>query len=358
MSLAEQNVTIDEAKLGALMGQVVNDIGATISASLFTIGDKQGLYKTLFEAGPATLAEFAQRTAMSEPYLQNWLLNQAAGGYIDYNPQTERYSLSPEQAMVLVDPQSPLFMAGIFECLPAFNKVESRITRAFHTGEGLAYSEHDHQMFEGVSQFSRSSIVTELVPAWLAALEGVTTRLETGATVADVGCGYGLSTITMAQAFPRSRFYGYDSHALSIEQARQNAEKAGVTDRVTFEVASATDYPARRYDLISFIDSFHDMGNSVEVARHAYETLAVGGTLMLAEPMAEDKVEDNLNPIGRIFSAASIFICVPNSLAQGGPALGGLVTDERLKEVVQAGGFSKFRRALATPFNRIIEVQH
>jgi predicted O-methyltransferase YrrM len=357
MSLTEQNTPIDEAKLGAIMGQLVNDVGATMSTTLFTIGDKLGLYKTLAATGPATPAELAERTGTSEIYLQSWLLNQAASGYIDYDPQTERYRLAPEQAMVLADPESPLFMAGIFECVPAFNAVTPRITQAFQTGEGLAYAEHDHKMFEGVAQFSRGSIATELVPAWLAALDGVTAKLESGATVADVGCGFGLSTITMAQAFPRSRFYGYDSHAISIEKARQAAEKAGVSDRVTFEVASATAYPARRYDLITFIDSFHDMGNSVEVARHAYKTLAAGGTLMLAEPAAGDKVEENLNPIGRILAAGSIFICVPNALAQGGPALSGQVTDARLKEVVQAGGFSQFRRTLTTLFNRVIEVR-
>lgn len=357
MSVETQSFAIDEAKLGALMGQLLNDIGALVSASLFTIGDKLGLYRTLAEAGPLSATELARHTSTSETYLQTWLVNQAAVGYLDYDPATQRYSLSPEQALVLAQPQSPVFMAGIFASVAAFNKVEPRITEAFRTGQGMAFGEHDHAMFEGVYNFSRASIITELVPNWLASLEGVTTKLEVGATVADVGCGYGLSTITMAQAFPNSRFYGYDSHPLSIDQARLKAEAAGVADRVTFEVASATEYPARRYDLITFIDSFHDMGNSTGVARHAYETLAAGGTVMLAEALAQDKVEDNFNPLGRIFSAASIFICLPNSLAQGGPALGGLVTDAKLKEVVTAGGFTRFHRTLATPFNRIFEVK-
>ena len=357
MTVQDQTRPLDEAKMGAIMGQMVNDIGALLSASLITVGEKLGLYEALAEAGPVTPAELAARTGTSERYLQEWLLNQAASGYTDYDPGTGRYSLSPEQALVLADTASPAYMAGLFKHTAVFQKAVPRLKQAFLNGEGLLWAEQDHDIFEGQFNISRGGIIMELIPQWIPALEGVQARLEAGATVADIGCGYGLSTVTLAQAYPRSRFYGYDSHALSIEKARRLAEEAGVSDRVTFEAVSATDYPARRYDLIAFLDSFHDMGNTTAIARHAYETLVPDGSIMLVEPAAGDNVEDNFNPVGRLFSAVAVSLCVPNSLAQGGPALGPLVTDATLQEVFGAAGFSRFRRSLTTPFNRVFEIR-
>jgi SAM-dependent methyltransferase len=357
--MQQETQTFDEAKLHAFMGKVVEDLAATFSSAMVLIGDKLGLYKAMAGAGPLTSVELAQRTATTERYVREWLLNQAAGGYLEYDPQTGRYRLPDEHALALADEHSPVFVQGGFQNALAMLKAEPRIAEAFRTGEGMPWGEHDSGLFLGTERFFGTLYAANLVSIWIPALHRVRAKLEAGATVADIGCGHGTSTILLAQAFPRSRFFGYDNHAPSIQHARQAAAEAGVTDRVTFESAAATEYPRQGlgYDLIAFFDCFHDLGTPIEAATHAAATLAKEGTVLLVEPMAGEHIEDNLNPVGRLFSAGSILCCTPNALASGGMALGNQATDQQLREAWHAGGLSSFRRAITTPFNRVFEVQ-
>ncbi len=351
---------IDQAKLEAFMGRVVGDFGSTISSALVVIGDKLGLYRAMAHAGPLTVAEIAARTQTNERYVRDWLVNQAASGYVDYDPTTGRYQLPEEQALALAEEQSPVFVAGGFQNLTSIIKAEPRVTDLFRSGGGMPWGEHDQGVFEGTERFFRPGYAANLVANWIPALEGVEAKLAAGATVADVGCGHGASTVILAQAFPHSRFFGFDNHAPSIDRARQAAAEAGVAERTVFEVASATEYPGGDYDLIAYFDCFHDLGDPVGAARHAREALAPDGTILLVEPMAGDRVEDNLNPVGRIFSAASVLICTPNALASGAnseTALGTIASDEQLRAALAAGGLSHCRRATETPFNRILEVR-
>ncbi|MBV9852468.1 MAG: methyltransferase domain-containing protein [Armatimonadetes bacterium] len=347
----------DEAKLMAFLGRVVGDFGAAMSAALAHIGDKLGLYRAMAQAGPLTSAELAQRTGTAERYVREWLINQAAGGYIEYDPAAGRYHLPPEQAVALADEASPFFVGGGFQLVTALAKAEPRITEAFRTGEGMCWGEHDPELFEGTERFFRSSYLAHLVSDWIPALDGVETKLTAGAKVADVGCGHGASTIIMARAYPHSRFFGFDNHAPSIERARRAAAEAGVADRVTFEVAQATEFPGSDYDLIAFFDCLHDMGDPTGAARRACGALAPGGTAMIVEPMAGERTEENFNPVGRVYSAASVLCCTPNAICAGGPALGTVASDQALRDVVLAGGFTRFRRATQTPFNRVFEAR-
>jgi SAM-dependent methyltransferase len=349
--------TIDEAKLGAFVGKVVEELGALVSASLVHIGDKLGLYKAMADGTPVTSTELAQRTGTTERYIREWLVNQAAGGYLDYDPATGRYHLSPEQATALADPESPYFVCGGFQAMLALTRAEPRIAEAFLTGEGMFWGEHDHNLFQGTERFFKPGYIANLVASWIPALDGVEAKLKAGAKVADVGCGHGASTIIMAQAYPKSRFFGYDNHAPSIERARHAAQEAGVEDRVEFHVAGSEDFPGHDYDLTTFFDCFHDLGNPARSAQRARETLAVGGTVMIVEPMAGNVIEENLNPVGRVFSGASVLCCTPNALAYGGHALGTIATDAALQEMVAAGGLTHFRRATETPFNRVFEAK-
>ena len=357
--MQQETKAINEAKLQAFMGKVVEDLAATFSSAMVIIGDKLGLYKAMAGAGPLTSAELAQQTATTERYVREWLLNQAAGGYLEYDPETGRYHLPDEHALALADEHSPVFVQGGFEIALAMLTAEPRIAESFRTGAGMPWGEHDPGLFVGTERFFGTLYAANLVSTWIPALHGVSAKLEAGAIVADIGCGHGASTILLAQAFPRSRFFGYDNHAPSIERARQAAAEAGVTDRVVFERATATDYPSQGsgYDQITFFDSFHDLGAPIEVATHASATLAKEGTVLLVEPMAGEHIEDNLNPVGRLYSAASTLCCTPNALASGGIALGNQATDQQLREVWHAGGLNGFRRAITTPFNRVFEVQ-
>lgn len=353
---------IDEAKLMGFLGKVVGDFGAAMGAATVDIGDRLGLYRTLAESGPTTPTELADRTGLNERYLREWLLSQAAGGYVEYDAATERYTLPPEHAVALADEDSPYFVAGGFGLILAAAKASPRIAEAFKTGAGMAWGEHDPGLFRGTERFFRPGYLGNLVGSWIPALDGVQEKLERGGSVADVGCGHGASTIVLAQAFPKSRFVGYDNHAPSIERAGQAARDARVSDRVRFEVAAARSIPASGgerggYDLLAFFDCLHDMADPVGAATRAYDTLADDGTILLVEPMAGDRVEDNLNPVGRVYASASVMICTPNALSGGSSALGTCASEEALREVFESAGFTRFRRATETPFNRIFEAR-
>ena len=349
---------IDEAKLQAFMGQAVTDMGAVISAPLMMIGEKLGLYKAMAHAGPLTPEQVAERAGAAERYVREWLGNQAAGGYVTYDPESGRYTLPDEHALALADEDSPFYILGVYDSIASLYADEDQILEAFRSGEGMGWHEHDHRLFRGTERFFRPGYRANLVSEWIPVLDGVQEKLEAGARVADVGCGHGASTIIMAQAFPNSEFYGFDYHGASIERAREAAREAGVADRITFAVASAKDYPGSDYDLVCVFDCLHDMGDPVGASRHVLQTLAAGGTWMIVEPFAGDRVEENLNPVGRVFYGASTMICTPASLAQEvGLALGAQAGEARLTEVLTEGGFTRVRRATETPFNLILEAR-
>jgi len=357
MSTAVQGREINEEKMNAFLGKVVGDFGAALSSSLAYIGQKLGLYKALASAGPVTSAQLAEKTSTNERYVREWLVNQAASGYVDYDKDTGRYSLAPEQAAALTDVSSPVYVGGGFFVVKAMTNAVSRIEDAFKNGGGLLWGDNDPDLFVGTERFFRPGYAAHLTASWIPSLTGVEDKLKAGGKVADVGCGHGSSTIIMAQAYPNSRFWGFDSHPKSIETARERAKDAGVSDRVTFEVANASDIADKQYDLIAFFDCLHDMGDPVGACKRASEVLAPDGSVLIVEPMAGDTVEENFNIIGRTFSGASTLCCTANSMALGGPALGAVATEGAIREQVLAGGFSQFRRATETPFNRIFEAR-
>ena len=350
-------MTIDETKLNEFVNKAVGDIAATLSSALVVIGDRLGLWKAMAKDGPVTAAELAKRTETSERYVREWLDAQASAGYVAFDPATRRYSLSPEQANVLADETSPAFFPGLFEVAAACWAATDKATQNFRTGDGMKWGEQHPCLFQGCERFFRSSYIGNLVAAWIPALDGVKAKLEAGARVADVGCGVGASTILMAKAFPKSRFWGFDYHAESIQLARKRAEAAGVADRVTFEVALSTEYPGKGYDLVANFDCLHDMQDPDGAARHVRETIAPDGTWMIVEPFAGDRPEQNHNVVGRVYYSASTLLCVPHSLAYHGPALGAQAGEARLREVLRDGGFTRIRRALETPFNMVIEAR-
>lgn len=350
-------MTIDESKLNEFMGRFVGDLGAVLHAPLIVIGDKLGLYKAL-ATGAQTAAELAKKTETSERYVAEWLAANAASGYVTYDAATRRYAMTEEQAFTLADPESPAYIPGAFLIAMSMFKDEAKVTEIFRTGKGLGWHEHDKCLFEGTEKFFRPSYVANLVSSWLPSLDGVKEKLERGAKVADIGCGHGASTILMAKSFPRSTFHAFDYHEPSIAAARRAAKAAGVADRITFEVASAKEYPGKDYDLVAFFDCLHDMGDPQGAAQHVLGTLAPDGTWMIVEPFAHDSVEKNLNPIGRIFYSASTMICTPASKSQEvGLALGAQAGEGRLRSVVEAAGFKRFRRASETPFNLVLEAR-
>jgi SAM-dependent methyltransferase len=353
MTMSSQ-ATLDQGKVNEFLGKAIQDVAATFHAGLVLIGDKLGLYRAMADDGPMTAAELAKRTGARERYVREWLSAQAAGGYVTYEPATGRFTLPPEHAFLLLDADLPgAFMLGVGSI-----RDESRIADAFRTGEGMGWHEHDPGVFEGCERFFRPAYAMNLVSQWIPALDGVGARLATGGRVADVGCGHGASTIIMAQAFPRAIITGFDYHPASIEAARRAADKAGVGDRVSFEVASAKAYPGTGYDLVAFFDCLHDMGDPVGAARHVRQSLAAGGTWMLVEPFANDRLEDNLNPIGRLYYGASTLLCTPASLSQEvGLALGAQAGERRLREVLTEAGFTRVRRVTETPANMVLEAR-
>jgi SAM-dependent methyltransferase len=357
MTTTETN-PIDEAKLEAFVGQAVTDMGAAISGLLLHIGDRLGLYRAMAGAGPVTAAELAERTGTAERYVREWLGNQAAGGYVTYDPVDGTFELPAEQAMVVANEDSPVFLAGAFETIASCYTDHDRFVDAFRTGAGVGWHQHDDRLFSGVLRLFRPGYAAHLVDEWLPALDGVVDKLQAGASVADVGCGLGASTIIMAQAFGRSTFLGVDTHEISIADARQAAGKAGVAQRTRFEVASARELPGAGYDLVCLFDCLHDMGDPVGAARRIRQAIAPDGTVLLVEPMAGDGLEDNLNPVGRTFYGLSTVICTPGSLAQDvGLGLGAQAGERRLGEVLREAGFSRVRRATQTPFNLILEAR-
>jgi SAM-dependent methyltransferase len=349
---------LDQTKLDAVLARALGDLSAGYGGVLVSLGARLGLYRAMAGAGPVSPAELAARAGCAEGYVREWLNAQAAGGYVDYHPLSGTYELSPEQALVLADEDSPAYMPTAWNIPAALWAGEDRAAEAFRTGRGVAWGDHDGRLHRGVAAFYRNAYRANLVAQWLPALEGAVARLEAGTTVADVGCGHGHSAVLLAEAYPRSRIAGFDPHAPSIEAARRHAAQAGVGERTTFEVAGATAYPGRDYGLICFFDSLHDMGDPVAAARYAAEALAPDGTVLLVEPFANDRVEDNLTPVGRLYYAASALICSAHAIAEGGRlVLGTQAGEARLAEVFRKAGFTRFRRAAATPFNLILEAR-
>jgi SAM-dependent methyltransferase len=358
MATLEEPAAVDGAKLESFVFRAVDEVGATLNAALVVMGDKLGLYRALAGAGPLTPEELADRTDTNARYVREWLCNQAAGGYVEYDSATGRYTLPPEQAVALTDEDSPAYLPGFFQIAIGSVLDSPRITEAVKTGDGIGWHDHVHDVHEGCERFFRPGYNANLVSSWLPALDGVVEKLERGAKVADVGCGHGASTILMAKTYPRSTFVGSDYHGGSIETARRRAEEAGVADRVTFEVTPAAGYSGSDYDLVTMFDCLHDMGDPAGAARHVRETLAEDGTWMIVEPAAGDRVEDNLNPVGRAYYGFSTLLCTPASLSQEvGLALGAQAGEARIRDVVIAGGLTRFRRAAETPFNLVFEAR-
>jgi 2-polyprenyl-3-methyl-5-hydroxy-6-metoxy-1,4-benzoquinol methylase len=349
---------VDATKLDQFVGRVLGDLGAAMSAALVVIGDKLSLYKELARNGPMSAETLAAATGTHQRYVREWLANQAAGGYVEYDSQNQTYRLTPEQAMMLADESSPLYVHGAFQIIEAAMADEPQIAEAFKTGRGFGWHEHDTRLFEGTERFFRPSYNAHLISEWIPSFDGLEERLRNGAVVADVGCGLGASTILMAREYPKSRFFGFDYHPVSIEKARERAKDAGVADRITFDTANAKDFPGTNYDFIACFDCLHDMGDPVGVAMAIRKRLAPDGYWMVVEPYANDRMEDNFNPIGRIFYAASTLLCVPSSLAQEvGAGLGAQCGEKRMQAVMEEAGFTRFRRATETPFNIVYEVR-
>lgn len=349
-------MTVDEGKLNDFLGKAVGDLGAAMSATLILVGDRLGLYRELAKGG-LTPAELAERTGTNERYVREWLGNQGAGGYVQFDASSGQWSLSPEQALCLTDPDGPVDMPGAYNIVEATFHALGHTLENFTSGRGMEWGEHHPCLFDGTERFFRAGYNAYLIESWLPALDGVVDKLQGGAKVADVGCGHGASTILMAKTYPNSEFIGYDYHAESVRVAAEKAAAAGVAN-ARFEVADASSYEGDGFDLIAFFDCLHDMGDPTGVSRHARQAIKDDGTAMIVEPFANDEVQDNLNPVGRVLYGASTQICVPVSLARNGPALGAQAGEARLRSVVvDGGGFTRFRRAAETPFNLVLEAR-
>jgi SAM-dependent methyltransferase len=355
----EMSRTPDPDKLNALMGRLVGDLGASMTGALILLGDRLGLYKAMQDGKPRTAKSLATKAKLNDRYVREWLSAHAAAGLVDYDAAKDTFSLSPEQAMALADEDSPAFFPGALQIVQSMYLDEPTVAAAFKSGKGIGWHQHSACLFKGTERFFRPGYNANLVSSWIPALDGVEAKLKKGAIVADVGCGHGASTILMAQAYPKSTFFGFDYHAPSLVAARSAAKKAGVDKRIIFQKASAKDFPAKDYDVVAMFDCLHDMGDPVGAAKHVKKTLAKDGTFMLIEPFAHDELKDNLNPVGRVFYAASTMICTPASLSQEvGLGLGAQAGEKRLREVAQKAGFSKFRRATETPFNLVFEARN
>ena len=349
---------VDEARIEAFIGRVVDEIGAALNVPLTVIGDRLGLYRAMADSAPVSPAELAERTRTHERYVREWLAAQAAGGYVEHDPEAGTYLLPAEHAAVLADETSAVYQGGMFQSASAAILAQDRVADRFRTGDGLGWHEHHHDLFHGTASVFGLAYRAYLVQEWIPALEGVEAKLERGASVADVGAGHGIATILLAQAYPNSTFVGFDSHLESIEAARANAVEAGVEDRVRFELATATSFRGDGYDLIALFDALHDMGDPAAAAAHIRSALAPDGTLMVVEPMAGDTVADNLHPLGRIRYGFSTLVCTPGSLSQDGRAgLGTLAGEARLAEAIRAGGFGQVRRAAETDLNMVLEAR-
>jgi 2-polyprenyl-3-methyl-5-hydroxy-6-metoxy-1,4-benzoquinol methylase len=348
---------MDEAKLHEFLGKMVTDLGAAVSAALVLTGDKLGLYKTLASEGPLNSEELAKRSGTTERYVREWLAAQAASGYIEYDSGQNKFSMTPEQAAVFADEDSPVNMTGGFYSLAAVLKDEPKVTEAFSTGEGISWGDHDGCLFCGTEKFFRPGYKANLTSSWIPALDGVEDKLKEGGRIADIGCGHGASTMVMAETYPKSMFFGFDFHHPSIVHARKAADKSGLTN-VRFETVTARKSPGSEYDLVAFFDCLHDMGDPVAAMSHAREILEPDGTCMIVEPFAHDSLAKNLNPLGRVFYSFSTAVCTPSALSQeGGMSLGAQAGEAGLKKVAMEAGFSRFRRATETPFNMILEAR-
>jgi SAM-dependent methyltransferase len=351
------SIIVDETRVEAFIERVVDEVGAALSLPLTVIGAQLGLYAAMGDAQPVTPAELAARTGTHERYVREWLAGQAAGGYVGYDPDSGRFWLPPEHAAVLADPESPVYQGGLFQAASAAVRAQDHVLERFRSGDGLGWHDHHHDLFEGVGALFGVSYRNSLVQEWIPALDGVEAELERGIRVADVGCGLGIATVLLAEAYPNSTFVGFDYHVESVELARERARDAGVEDRVSFEVAGAADFRGS-YDVIACFDALHDLGDPEAAARHVRSALAEDGTWIVVEPMAGDTVEENLHPLGRISYGFSNLVCTPGSLNQPGRAgLGTLAGEARLSEVIRAGGFGRVRRAAETPFNMVLEAK-
>lgn len=351
-------MTVNQQKLEALVGRLIGEISAGYGGVMVGLGDKLGLYKAMAGAGPLSSQEVARRSGCAERYVREWLNSQVAGGYVDYHPGSRTYELTAEQAAVLADELSPVFLPHAWQIVASMWADEAKTLVAFRSGRGVSWGEHDERLFCGIAAFYRNAYSASLVEAWLPMLSGVTEKLERGAMVADIGCGHGHSTVLMAKAFPESRFWGFDTHEESIAIARRVARASGVEDRVSFEVEKADTYARRGYDLVCFFDCLHDMGRPVEAARHAASAMAEDGTLMLVEPFAGDRVEDNINAVGRLYYAGSTTMCCAHAISENGThVLGAQAGPGQLEAILRSAGLGTVRRAMETPFNLIIEAR-
>lgn len=348
---------LNEEKLNALLGKMVTEMGAAAIGSLIILGDRLGFYKTLGMNGPMNSEQLAKATGTTERYVREWIAAQAASGYVEYDPENENFFMTPEQVAVFSDENSPVLMTGAYYGISAMYHDEPKIEHAFLSGEGVPWGDHNKCLFCGTEKFFKPSYKANLVSSWIPSLSGVEDKLKSGAKVADIGCGHGVSTIVMAEAFPNSEFIGYDFHAKSIEHASAMAVEAGVKN-ISFEVATAKTYPGNNYDLVCFFDCLHDMGDPVGACSYVSKTLKPDGTCMIVEPFAHDTLQENLNPVGRAMYCFSTMICTPSSISQEvGLGLGAQAGEKRLREVANSGGFSQFRRATETPFNLILEAR-
>jgi 2-polyprenyl-3-methyl-5-hydroxy-6-metoxy-1,4-benzoquinol methylase len=351
-------MSVNQDKLNELIMKFVTELGASTTGPNILIGEQLGLYKALSANGAITPKELAEKTSTNERYIREWCAGQAASGYVNYDPSSGKYSMSPEQSFAFTNENNPLYIPGAFYIVSAMYKDERKLADAFRSGKGFGWGEHQVDLFSGTKKFFKPNYIGNLVSSWLPSLEGVVQKLQADAKVADVGCGLGASTIIMAKAFPKSNFVGYDYHMESIEMARNDAVTEGATANTDFEVATAKDYQGKDFDLVTFFDCLHDMGDPVGAGKHVHQSLKPDGTWMIVEPFAKETVQDNMNPVGRIFYNASSMLCVPSSLAQEvGLALGAQTSDAKLKEVIQASGFRTVRKSAETPFNRVFEAR-